>query len=128
MSETRDSAPAIEVHVEPVGLFQTNAWFLRGADRDEVVIVDPGSDHEPLIDMIDPLAWARIAPHQTWSPHGSSSDEASGSSVSGSIRCTQPNGGGPENAGIVPPTNHSPGLRRTIMTFQRPLWIVVTDA
>ncbi len=67
--------------------------------------------------MMDPLAWARIAPHQTCSPHGRSGEVAIGSSVSGSIRSTQPKGGGPENAAIVPPRYHSPRSRPTTMTF-----------
>ncbi len=78
--------------------------------------------------MIEPLAWARIAPHHTCSPQGSSGEEASGCSDSPSIRWTHPNGGGPENAAMVPPRYHWPGSRRTTITFQRSLRTEVTAA
>lgn len=46
--------------MEPVGLFQTNAWFLRRNDRDEVVVFDPGGDGEQLIEMIDSRGWKPV--------------------------------------------------------------------
>lgn len=61
MNDTSGAAPAVEVHVAPVGLFQTNAWFLRRVDRDEVIVFDPGSDAEQLIDTIDSNGWKPVA-------------------------------------------------------------------
>ena len=50
-----------EVHVEPVGPFQTNAFFLRKKGSDEVIIIDPGDEADYLIDLVETREWKPVA-------------------------------------------------------------------
>ena len=50
-----------DVHVEPVGPFQTNAFFLRKKDSDEVIFVDPGDEADHLIEVVESRGWKPVA-------------------------------------------------------------------
>jgi hydroxyacylglutathione hydrolase len=50
-----------EVHVETVGMFQENTFFLRARDRDEVVLIDPGDEPERLIETLESRGWRAVA-------------------------------------------------------------------
>ena len=102
-----------------------------GSSRSTTIDKSSGSSRcrkLPLTDRIEPLAWARIAPHHTCSPHARSGETTIASRVSGSIRSTHPCGGGPEKAGRVPPRYHCPGSRSITMTCHLSSWRAVTWA
>jgi hydroxyacylglutathione hydrolase len=50
-----------DVHVETVGPFQENTWFLRARDANEVVVIDPGDEPEQLIEVITARGWKPVA-------------------------------------------------------------------
>ncbi|MBN2492079.1 MAG: MBL fold metallo-hydrolase [Planctomycetes bacterium] len=50
-----------EVHVETVGLFYENTFFLKRRDHNEVVLIDPGDEPDRLIETLAARSWRAVA-------------------------------------------------------------------
>jgi len=49
------------VHVEPVGPFQVNTFFLSRGNSKEVIIIDPGDEADHLIDVVESRSYQPVA-------------------------------------------------------------------